>query len=239
VGLKILVAGHSGFCFGVKRAVKLTEEKLSSVKNGRIYSLGALIHNNWVVSKLSEKGLEVIKDLDNVGRNACVILPSHGVSPEKIRKYKNLKLVDTTCPFVFRAQELVKTLIAEGYEILILGDKNHPEIKGLVGISGGKAKVIEGARDAAGFVPSKPKIALISQTTQSMENFSAAAAALAEKNRRTQNIEHYLQGCQGPAGGGKRIASKVDLMLCDRREEQRQYQAACKRLFQDNQDPSR
>lgn len=209
--MKITVSKHSGFCFGVKRAVSLTEKRLK--KGKRIYSLGPLIHNRWVVSELSRKGLKIIEDLDRIKKGSCII-PSHGIDPSKIKKQKAVSFIDTTCPFVFKAQTLVKKLVNSGYEALILGDKNHPEVKGLVGISKGKARVLRGEREAASLHPKKNKISLISQTTQSLENFIAVSSKLVGK--KFQEFRIFNTICKDVIerqAEARKIAKKSDLIL--------------------------
>ncbi len=209
--MQISVSKYSGFCFGVKRAVSLTEKRLK--KRKRIYSLGPLIHNRWVVSELSRKGLRVVKNLDRIKKGSCII-PSHGIDPSKIKKQETISFIDTTCPFVFKAQTLVKKLVNSGYEILILGDKNHPEVKGLVGISKGRARVLKDAREAASLSSKKNKISLISQTTQSLENFIAVSSKLLGKKFQEFRIFNTIckDVIERQAEAGK-IAKKADLML--------------------------
>ena len=210
--MKVIVSKHSGFCFGVKRAVGLTKNKLKNVK--KIRSLGPLIHNKWVVSELSRSGLRVIKDLKKVKDGYCVVLPSHGVDAGKVKNRGGLTFVDTTCPFVFKAQTLIKKLAGSGYEILILGDKNHPEVKGLVGISNGKARVIASVREAASYKPRSKRIAFVSQTTQSVDNFVKVSSLLLRKDFKEFLIYNTI--CNDVIERqeeARQIASKVDVML--------------------------
>jgi (E)-4-hydroxy-3-methyl-but-2-enyl pyrophosphate reductase len=157
--MEIKVAEHSGFCFGVKRAINIAEKTLACNKNKKckIYSLGAIIHNPQVVDELSRKGLEVIKNIDTV-KKGTVIISSHGASKDvigKIRK-KKLKLVDATCPFVKYAHDIVKKLKKEGYNIIIAGDREHVEVKALMSLAGkGEGR----------------KIAVVSQTTQNKDAY--------------------------------------------------------------------
>jgi len=208
----VQVSEHSGFCFGVKRAVALTNKFLK--KHKKICSLGPLIHNKWVVRELEKKGLTVVKDLASVKKGYCVVLPSHGIAPERLIGRKGLTFVDTTCPFVFKAQELVRRLAGGDYDIVILGDRNHPEVRGLVGISGGKAVVINGKKAAAVYRPKRKKIALVSQTTQSRENLMAIGSELIAKE--FQELRIFNTICRDAAARqdeAKRIARKVDLVL--------------------------
>jgi len=208
--MNFIVSKHAGFCFGVKRAVNLTKKNLETKK--KIYSLGPLIHNNWVVSRLEKEGLKVINNLDSVKGGYCII-PSHGVDPNRIRR-KNISFIDTTCPFVFKAQDLVRKLSDSGYEILILGDKDHPEVKGLVGISKGKAKVIRNKKEAISFISKNKKMSLISQTTQSLENYKDVISKLLEKD--FQELRIYNTICKDVIKRqeeARAIAEKSDLVI--------------------------
>ncbi len=157
--MKIIAAGREGFCFGVRRAIKIAEGALKKIKSkDNIYSFGPIIHNPQVVDELFKKGLKVISSLENI-KGGTVIISSHGAPLEileEIRK-KKIKLIDATCPFVKYAQHIVKGLKKEGYRIIIAGDSAHPEVKALKSIAGkpGLSK----------------KIGVISQTTQNKDSY--------------------------------------------------------------------
>jgi 4-hydroxy-3-methylbut-2-en-1-yl diphosphate reductase len=157
--MKIKVARCSGFCFGVKRAINIAKNALKESKPGdKIYSFGAIIHNPQVVEELFKEGLQVISGLEKI-KGGTVIISSHGAPLEvtKDLRKKGMKLIDATCPFVKYAQNIVKDLKKQGYGITIVGDSAHPEVKALKSIAG-KNK-------------NSKKIGVISQTTQSKENY--------------------------------------------------------------------
>ncbi|MCX5693504.1 MAG: 4-hydroxy-3-methylbut-2-enyl diphosphate reductase [Candidatus Omnitrophica bacterium] len=157
--MKIKVAKCAGFCFGVKRAINIAENALKELRPGdKIYSLGPIIHNPQVVEELFKEGLQVISSLEKI-KGGTAIISSHG-APLKVAgdiRKKGMKLIDATCPFVKYAQNIVKDLKKEGYGIVIVGDSAHPEVKALKSIAG-KNKNLK-------------KIGVISQTTQSRENY--------------------------------------------------------------------
>ncbi|MBU1887766.1 MAG: 4-hydroxy-3-methylbut-2-enyl diphosphate reductase [Candidatus Omnitrophica bacterium] len=168
--MRIKIASHSGFCFGVKRAINIAEKTLKESKDSNnIYSLGSIIHNPQVVEGLSKRGLKVIKDITNI-KKGVVIISSHGTTIEAIKKIrdKQLDLIDATCPFVKSAHNIVKDLKTSGYRIVIIGDKKHPEVKALLSLAGRKTK--------------GNKIAVISQTTQSKNNYLKGVAKLLKKD---------------------------------------------------------
>jgi len=131
--VEIIVAKSSGFCFGVKRAINMANKCASEEKDGGIFTLGPIIHNPQVVKKLEESSVYARKDLTEID-TGTVIIRSHGVKLEEYKeaKDKGLNIVDATCPFVRKAQDLVSQLSEEGYEVVVVGEKDHPEVKGLL-----------------------------------------------------------------------------------------------------------
>jgi len=168
--LKIIKARHTGFCFGVKRAVGSAEKFL--VKHKRAYSLGPIIHNPSVVKDLSGKGLEVISDIKKA-KGSSLIIRSHGMSPRLKVKAKELSvdMLDATCPFVKRSHAIVTKLKRESYKIIIVGEKNHPEVKALLEVAGVRALVVTGEADLARSSLRDNKIAVVAQTTLSRDMF--------------------------------------------------------------------
>src|SRR5882762_1984345 len=131
--MEVIVADNAGFCFGVKRAIKMANDTMDAVGN-QVKSLGQLIHNPQVVNSFQKRGLEVVSDLCGVEPEDTVIIRSHGVGPKVKNEAveRGLKVVDTTCPFVTKAQQYAARLIADGYKVVMIGDKNHPEVIGVV-----------------------------------------------------------------------------------------------------------
>ncbi|MFT8314432.1 MAG: bifunctional 4-hydroxy-3-methylbut-2-enyl diphosphate reductase/30S ribosomal protein S1 [Clostridium sp.] len=178
---KIILADSAGFCFGVKRAVDIamsTEKKY----NKKIYTLGQLIHNNDVVKYLEENNIYAIdiEDIDKLNENDIVIIRSHGISPDilKLLKDKNLNVVDSTCPFVAKIHEKVKEYSENGYGIIIVGDKDHPEVMGINGWCGDKA-IISKKGENLDSIPQK--ICIVAQTTEKQENWEKVLSIVSEK----------------------------------------------------------
>jgi len=170
--MKIKVARRAGFCFGVKRAINIAENALKDLRPGdKIYSFGAIIHNPQVVEGLFKKGLRVISGLEKI-KGGTVIISSHGAPLEVVEdiKKKGMKLIDATCPFVKYAQNIVKDLKKEGYEIIIVGDSAHPEVKALKSIAQ-KRETRTGLKKASGTDAKRRKIGIISQTTQNQDDY--------------------------------------------------------------------
>ena len=212
--MRLKLAKKVGFCFGVRRAVEMAEDVLD--KEGSAYSLGSIIHNKQVVESLSERGLEVIDNIDAAGSGVLVI-SSHGISPDlagEISK-RSLKLVDTTCPFVRNAQKTAYSLGKEGYTVIIVGDSNHPEVKALYDFAGKKAYVV---KDAAGLkaLKLKPnkKMGILSQTTQSMSNFLSVVKAIIDSKPKDLRVFNTIcKDAEERQAAARDISGAVDLML--------------------------
>lgn len=165
--MKIYCARHSGFCFGVKRAIKMA---MDAVKNRRsVYSIGPLIHNRDFVDKLERQGIKVIKKIDDVNDpDATVIIRSHGLKPSLLQglKKNNFRIIDATCPKVRRAQRYVEKLVQEGYFVIIIGEKDHPEVKGLIGYAGKNSAIYSDNLEIK-----HKKIGIVPQTTLDFDHF--------------------------------------------------------------------
>ena len=144
--MEIKLSQAMGFCFGVKRAIEMTQDALA--KNERVYSLGPLIHNPQVMDRLSKEGLIVINDVKEADVGVFIIR-SHGLAPSVIREAeeKGLKIINAACPIVLAVHRVLKELYKEGYEIIIAGDREHPEVKALMGLIDGKARVLEASQE--------------------------------------------------------------------------------------------
>ncbi len=173
--MEVILAEHAGFCFGVKRAVKLANDAADS-NQGKVQSLGPLIHNPQVVSQLAEKGVRKVDTLDEI-EEGIVIFRSHGVSSPALMEEalnKGLKVVDATCPFVTNAQKYAKQLVDEGYQVVMVGDREHPETRSVLGHAGDEILVTESFEEIQTFLNRFPKkkLGIISQTTQTYRKFS-------------------------------------------------------------------
>ena len=181
--MKIIMAEHAGFCFGVKRAVDAIENALKTSKEA--WTIGLPIHNPQEVSRLENLGLKVANDESEVPSGAEVLIRAHGEPLEVIEKLqaRGVKVRDMTCPFVKKAQNLAAELSRENYHVVLLGDKNHPEIKGILGhvINKDNAEVVADEKEAEN-IKHKTKMALISQTTQREEKLANVAGILTRKS---------------------------------------------------------
>lgn len=200
------LAKDSGFCFGVRRAIKLAENAVEN--KGIIYSLGPLIHNRQEVERLEKKGIHVIHDLSQI-ESGTLIIRSHGVHPEILEKAKEkaIPIIDATCPLVKKVQELTAQLQKEGYEVIVAGERNHPEVMALP-----EVKVIEKAQEAEK-LRVKKKIGILSQTTQTIENFSRIVEALVKKTPELKVFNTICGATVERQKSTRNLACRVDLML--------------------------
>ena len=125
--MEIILAENHGFCYGVKRAVEMANEAANS--DGKSYTLGPIIHNPQVVGRLESKGVSPIEEVSDIAEGTMIIR-SHGVGPAiyEEAEEKGLNILDATCPHVKKAQQDAKSVIEDGMTLLILGEKNHPEV---------------------------------------------------------------------------------------------------------------
>ena len=172
------MADRAGFCFGVKRAVDAILEALTAGESDRaVWTIGMPIHNPQEVARLKAMGLQVAQDASEIPPGVKVLIRAHGESRAVLNalREKNVCVIDTTCPFVRRAQDLANALSEEGYHIVLLGDRNHPEIRSIMGYVDGGLDVVADEAEAER-LPKRGRVALISQTTQQEERLAAVAA---------------------------------------------------------------
>jgi 4-hydroxy-3-methylbut-2-en-1-yl diphosphate reductase len=173
--MRITVDKRSGFCTGVVKAVEKAEEKLGN--GGELYSLGKIVHNTEEIGRLADRGLKTLtydefRDL----KNSTVLIRAHGEPPQtfEIAKKNNIRLIDATCPVVQRLQQKIRDkhteLMDEGGLVLIFGKKDHPEVRALVGQTGGNAVVVRFPEELEGLQLKRP-VALYSQTTMNQQEF--------------------------------------------------------------------
>jgi len=212
VGMEVRVAGKAGFCFGVNRAIEMARATVYD-KVGPVYSLGPLIHNPQVQAQLAEMGIREISDPLEAD-TGTLIIRSHGVAPDVLQTAgaRSLNIVDATCPFVHRAHVLARDLIAAGYQVVVVGDKRHPEVRGIVGWTGGQALVIENA-DESSLLSISGKIGIIAQTTQSPDNFKATVEAISKTGAEIKVFNTICSATAERQQAALELARKVDVMV--------------------------
>lgn len=209
--MEVLTAGKAGFCFGVKRAVEIAI-RTAEQADGPVYTLGPLIHNPAVVESLKQRGVKPIENLSGLG-DGTLIVRSHGAPPETIAaaRARGLRVVDATCPCVSRAQRLAERLRADGYQVVVVGDPSHPEIKG-VAAAAGEALVVADLPDLAG-VKLEGKVGLVCQTTLTMETLARVAGAVAAACRETIVHNTICTATHERQQAAMELAGRVEAMV--------------------------
>lgn len=220
--MKVKVAETAGFCFGVKRAVDKVYELIASGVSP-IYTLGPIIHNEEVVSDLEKKGVAVVSEEElSMLSGGNVVIRSHGVGKVVYDKLERLGLsyVDVTCPFVLKIHRIVERESRAGSHIIIIGDKEHPEVKGICGWCLGGYTVIKNVQEAEDFVPpAGKKLCVVSQTTFNYNKFQELVEILRKKryDNNVLNIDNILNticnATEERQKEAKSIAGEVDTML--------------------------
>ena len=216
--MKVIVAKHAGFCWGVQRSVDLAMKTIYTpgYHEKKIYCLHLLVHNSQVINRLKEKGLKVVERLVEVRDNGVVIFSAHGVPPAEIDKARSRKLivVDTTCPKVKKVQILAKKLVENGYSLVIIGDKNHPEVKGVKKWTGGKGWIISSDKGVNAKRLNNDKVGIVMQTTQDEENVNKILSKI--RKCKLKDLVVYNTICDATKKrqkATKELSQKVDLML--------------------------
>jgi 4-hydroxy-3-methylbut-2-enyl diphosphate reductase len=176
--VEVLLARENGFCFGVKKAVELTEAAAESGKP--VFNLGQVVHNPKISERLAARGVKVIKDPAEAG-SGIVVIRAHGVPPAMRASIEEhgLECIDATCSLVLRAQRFTKQLADEGYKVIILGTPEHPEVVGLVGFAGPDHTIVE-TKDEWERLPKMKKAGVVSQSTQPPWAFKELVGHVAE-----------------------------------------------------------
>lgn len=210
--MEIFVAKSSGFCFGVKRAINIAN-KCASETEGEIYTLGPIIHNPQVVKNLESANIYAKKNINDV-EHGTVIIRSHGAKLDDLKaaKEKGLNVVDATCPFVKKAQDLVSLLSNEGYAVVVVGEKDHPEVKGLISYGSTDIKVADSPEELYG-MPRRKKIGIIAQTTLPMEKLEAVVSFCLHKASEIKVFNTICNATSIRQEESAELAQKVDLMI--------------------------
>lgn len=211
--MPIILADNAGFCFGVKRAV---EEALKAKEkyNKRIYTLGPLIHNNDAINYLKENNIYPIEldDIKTLNADDVLIIRSHGISEElyEMLKIKGLKLIDATCPYVTIIHKRVNKFFNEGYSIIIVGDKNHPEVIGINGWCNNSAFV---SKQGEGLENIPLKVCVVSQTTEKQDNWEKVLSIISKKSKEIIAFNTICSATEIKQKTADELSKHVDMMI--------------------------
>ena len=210
--MEIIVADPCGFCYGVKRAVEIAE---GAVHNLPAATLGPLIHNPQFTEELASKGVGCKNSLDEFAEGETVIFRSHGVGPDVYEgaNVKKLKILDATCPNVKMSQNKAKRAFEEGYLPIIVGEKNHPEVKSILAFAGKNGIIIESKEDI-GEVPLVSKYCVIIQTTFELAKFEEILQALQAARPGEYRVERTIcLATKERQNAAAKLAAEVDAFI--------------------------
>ena len=209
--MEVILADYLGFCYGVKRAIMIARENASA--DSTACTLGPIIHNPQMVERLKQEGVGTVERLDDMEKGT-VIIRSHGVGPRVYDEAaeRGLDLVDATCPHVNKAQLSAKSLVDEGYHVVIIGEKEHPEVSSIFEWSDGQAEIIETEEEAETLVPCA-KLGIVCQTTFSGAKFRKVVSCLLAKAREIKILRTICTATDQRQAAAVELAGKVDLML--------------------------
>jgi 4-hydroxy-3-methylbut-2-enyl diphosphate reductase len=216
LSLRIEKAEGVGFCFGVRRALSILEKAVR--EHGTVETLGAIVHNQPVLDKLSSIGVRIAGGVADI-RGSVVAISAHGVSPqiEQEIKSRHVKIIDTTCPFVHRAQIAARRLAQAGFFVIVYGDAHHPEVEGVLGWAGGKGMATVDEQPITELSPLPRRLGLLSQTTQIPEHFTEFAKQLTShtlgKDSELRIVDTICHDSRERQSQALELARRVDLML--------------------------
>jgi len=212
--VEILLARDMGFCWGVRRAIDIMEK--AADEKGEIISLGPIVHNPQVVRELEERGVRTAGDLSD-GDSLPVAITAHGVGPEVLEdaRSRGNEVIDTTCPIVTRSQRWAKKMAEAGFTVVIFGDPNHREVRGVLAWAGANAIAIQDGDPLPAELPSR--LAVISQTTQSPERFAEFLSRLMQEHigkiSELRVINTLCDVTSSQQAAARELAQEVDLVL--------------------------
>ena len=191
--MEVKLASKRGFCFGVEDAIELAHRTVNENREGQVVALGPVIHNPQVVEKLQQSGLNQSAKLEEVPSGATLLIRSHGAPPETHQRARErgLKIVDATCVLVKRAQTVVRQLHEEGYQVVMIGDRNHPEVIGVIGYAP-DVIVINSEAEIDAALPHRGKLGLVAQTTHAPEHVAKMVGAICARPFREIKIVNTL-----------------------------------------------
>ena len=209
--MKIELASSYGFCYGVKRAIEIAEEHKNS------FTYGPLIHNKDEINRLKEGfNIGLVENISDIKNDNAVVIRTHGIPKDELallKKQKN-KIINATCPYVTTPQNIVQKMSSEGYSVVIFGDKEHPEIKGVVSYATHQndAFVVLNPEEL-NELPLKSSVAVVSQTTKKPEDFAKIVTALIQKHKEVRVFNTICNATFENQDAASALAKRADIMI--------------------------
>jgi len=210
--LSIVGVDEAGFCFGVRRALQLANE--ATEKYSEVACLGPLIHNRQVVEDLEERGMRVVETIEEVPPNSAALVRAHGAGPTvyEAAREREIDLIDATCPFVRRVQQAAARFTEDDYQVLVLGEREHPEAQAIVAHAGGHAIIVEDA-GALDRIAVTDRVAVVCQTTQHLDTLQELVAALLPRIAELRVANTICDATSKRQKASVGVARQVDLMI--------------------------
>lgn len=216
-GADVVLAQPRGFCAGVDRAIEIVERALQ-IHGAPIYVRHEIVHNKFVVDDLRGKGAVFVQQLDEIPGNSIVVFSAHGVSKavQNEAKARGLHIFDATCPLVTKVHVEVSKMRGAGLEVIMIGHEGHPEVEGTLGQTDDGMYLVETVADVQNLVVSDPdKLAFVTQTTLSVDDAAAVAAALRERfpNIQEPKKSDICYATQNRQDAVKLLTKECDLVI--------------------------
>jgi len=213
--MKVLVAREVGFCFGVKRAINLTRQALA--ERSDVFIVGDLVHNKAVIQDLEERGLKEVSAYTE-RKSGTAVVRAHGLPRRELQKIRDhgLDLVDATCPIVRQAQDAARTLEQRGLQVIMIGDENHAEVKGVLGSLEKPALIVNSVEDVEKAKNERKlmrRVGVIVQTTHSMEKCEPIINAIQRLAKEVHFINTICRPVQHRQFDAVELASQVEMMV--------------------------
>ena len=209
--MRIEKARSYGFCFGVKRAVEIAEDSKNAV------TLGPLIHNPLEIERLAKNyNVKFVNDIDEIDENIKrVIVRTHGIPKQKLQKLKekNIEVIDATCPFVKKPQEIVEEMSKLGYDIVIFGDKNHPEIQGVMSYCVHDRVFVVLNPEELKNIRLKDKVATVAQTTRKLEDYLKITNHIIAQCKEARIFNTICNATFENQDAVRELSKKADIMI--------------------------
>lgn len=208
--MEVKLASSYGFCFGVKRAIEIAEGHKNSA------TMGPLIHNQNEIDRLKNNfNVDLYHSLDEVKNDDTVIIRTHGIPKNELKelKLKDAKIINATCPFVTTPQQIVKKMTEDGYCVVIFGDIDHPEVKGVMSYGDDNITVVLNADDLKEAVFKKDKIATVAQTTRKKEEYLQIVNYLVLRHKEVRVFNTICDATFENQDAARTLSKEVDVMV--------------------------